>query len=207
MLHRKHKTDLIYTFSKYNDGRDLLEHLNEQLIEHGFKLHERPAKEVFEKIVSTEENRYIANLVKLICTFIQNFKTNGYPVDNFYTFKYKTDNVRTRLFLDICEQCYHEYAKRLKEKNAIDFEDMINDSAKIIREQEINGKKLDFKYIIVDEYQDISRQRFNLTRELSKLCDAKIIAVGEIGSLYMLMLVRILRYLPTLKRHSVMVWN
>lgn len=179
MLHRKHNTDLIYTFSKYNDGRDLLEHLNEELIEHGFKLEERPAKEVFEKIVSTEENRYIANLVKLICTFIQNFKTNGYPISNFYTFKYKTNNVRTRLFLDICEQCYHEYTKRLKEKNAIDFEDMINDSAKIIREQEINGKKLDFKYIIVDEYQDISRQRFNLTRELSKLCDSKIIAVGD----------------------------
>ena len=151
LLHRKHKTDLIYTFSRYNDGRDLLEHLNEQLLEHGFKLEERPAKEVFEKIVSTEENRYIANLVKLICTFIQNFKTNGYPVDNFYTFKYKTNNVRTRLFLDICEQCYHEYTKRLKEKNAIDFEDMINESSKIIHEQEINGKKLDFKYIIVDE--------------------------------------------------------
>lgn len=179
LLHRRHKTDLIYTFSKYNDGRDLLEHLNEQLIEHGFKLEERSAKEVFEKIVSTEENKYIANLVKLICTFIQNYKTNGYPIDKFYTFKYKTNNVRTRLFLDIYEQCYHEYSKRLKEKNAIDFEDMINDSAKIIQEQKINGKKLDFKYIIVDEYQDISRQRFNLTRELSILCDAKIIAVGD----------------------------
>lgn len=178
-LHREHNTDLIYTFSKYNDGRDLLEHLHEQLIEHGFKLEERSAKEVFEKIVSTEENRYIANLVKLICIFIQNFKINGFPIDNFYTFKYKTSNVRTKLFLDICEQCYHEYTKRLKEKNAIDFEDMINDSAKLIREQEINGKKLDFRYIIVDEYQDISRQRFNLTKELSKLCNAKIIAVGD----------------------------
>lgn len=178
-LHRKHKTDLIYTFSRYNDGRDLLEHLNEQLIEHGFKLEERPAKEVFEKIVNTEENRYIANLVKLVCTFIQNFKTNGFTFEKFDSFKYKTNNVRTKLFLDICEQCYHEYTKRLKEKNAIDFEDMINDSAKIIHEQEINGKKLDFKYIIVDEYQDISRQRFNLTKELSNLCNAKIIAVGD----------------------------
>lgn len=178
-LHRKHKTDLIYTFSCYNDGRDLLEHLNEQLLEHGFKLEERSAKEVFEKIVNTEENRYIANLVKLICTFIQNFKTNGYSYDKFDSFRYKSDNVRTKLFLDICEQCYHEYSKRLKEKNAIDFEDMINDSAKIIHEQEISGKKLDFKYIIVDEYQDISRQRFNLTKELSNLCNAKIIAVGD----------------------------
>ena len=179
LLHRKHKTDLIYTFSRYNDGRDLLEHLNEQLIEHGFKLEERAAKEVFEKIVNTEENRYVANLVKLICTFIQNFKTNGYSFEQFNSFRYKSDNVRTKLFLDICEQCYHEYTKRLKEKNAIDFEDMINDSAKIIHEQEMSGKKLDFKYIIVDEYQDISRQRFNLTKELSNLCNAKIIAVGD----------------------------
>ena len=178
-LHRKHKTNLIYTFSRYNDGRDLLEHLNEQLLKHGFKLEERSAKEVFEKIVNTEENRYIANLVKLVCTFIQNFKTNGYSFEQFEKFRYRSDNVRTKLFLDICEQCYHEYTKRLKEKNAIDFEDMINDSAKIIHEQEISGKKLDFKYIIVDEYQDISRQRFNLTKELSNLCNAKIIAVGD----------------------------
>ncbi len=178
-LHRKHKTDLIYTFSSYKDGRDMLIHLDEQLRKHGFILEERPAKEVFEKIVNTEENRYIANLVKLVCTFIQNFKTNGYTVENFNSFRYKTNNERTRLFLDICEQCYHEYSKRLKEKKAIDFEDMINDSAKILREHEINGKKLDFKYIIVDEYQDISRQRFNLTKELSKLCNAKIIAVGD----------------------------
>lgn len=179
LLHRKHKTDLIYTFSRYNDGRDLLEHLNEQLLEHGFKLEERPAKEVFDKIVNTEENRYIANLVKLICTFIQIFKTNGYSFEQFDYFRYKSNNVRTKLFLDICEQCYHEYSKRLKEKNAIDFEDMINDSSKIIHEQEVSGKKLDFKYIIVDEYQDISRQRFNLTKELSNLCNAKIIAVGD----------------------------
>lgn len=178
-LHRDHKTDLIFTFSSYKDGRDLLEHLREELIEHGFVLEEKPVKEVFDKIVNTEENRYIANLVKLICTFIQNFKTNGYTDEYFDRFRFGNNNVRTKLFLDICEQCYHEYTKRLKEKNAIDFEDMINDSAKIIRNQLLKGEKLDFKYIIVDEYQDISRQRFNLTKELSKLCNAKIIAVGD----------------------------
>ncbi len=178
-LHREHKTDLIYTFSAYNDGRDFIIHLEEELKQHGFKLHPRSAREVFDKIVSTEENRYIARLVKLVCTFIQNFKTNGYVIDDFYRFSASTKNERTKLFFTICEQCYHEYSKRLKEKGAIDFEDMINDSARILREEELQGKKLDFKYIIVDEYQDISRQRFNLTKELSKLCDAKIIAVGD----------------------------
>lgn len=179
MLHREHKTDLIFTFSAYNDGRDYLEHLKEELENHGFELNARSSREVFDKIVSTEENRYIAKLVKLICTFIQNFKTNDFSLEDFNRFSNSSKNERTKLFLTICEQCYHEYCKCLKERNAIDFEDMINDSARIIREEELNGKKLEFKYIIVDEYQDISRQRFNLTKELSKLCDAKIIAVGD----------------------------
>ena len=179
ILHRKHNTDLIYTFSSYNDGRPMLEHLKEQLIEHGFVLNQRSSQEVFEKIVNTEENKYILKLVKLICTFIQNFKTNGYTIDKFYEWESQTTNERTRLFLDVCQQCYLEYAKRLKEKRAVDFEDMINESARILNQQLISGKTLDFKYIIVDEYQDISRQRFDLTKSLSQICDAKIIAVGD----------------------------
>lgn len=179
LLHRKHDTDLIYTFSAYNDGRDLLCHLQEELIAHSFELKRRSSKEIFEKIVSTEENKYITRLVKLVCTFIQNFKTNNYTTDDFSRFRATSSNERTKLFLSLCEQCYLEYCKRLKEYHAIDFEDMINDSVRILREEELQGKKLEFKYIIVDEYQDISRQRFNLTKELCKLCNAKVIAVGD----------------------------
>lgn len=179
LLHRKHHTELIYTFSAYNDGRPLIEHLKEQLIQHGFVLNQRSSHEVFEKIVNTEENKYILKLVKLICTFIQNFKTNGYAIEKFYEWEAQATNERSRLFLDVAQQCYHEYAKRLKEKRAVDFEDMINESARILNQQLISGKSLDFKYIIVDEYQDISRQRFDLTKALSKICDAKIIAVGD----------------------------
>lgn len=178
-LHKKHGTDLIYTFSGYFDGRDLLTHLEEELKSHGFELHPRPSKEIFEKIVNTEENRYISRLVNLVCTFIQNFKTNGYPIEKFSTWNTTSKNERTKLFLTICEQCYHEYTKCLKERNAIDFEDMINESARILREAEEQQLVPDFKYIIVDEYQDISRQRFDLTKELSKSCKAKIIAVGD----------------------------
>ena len=178
-LHKKHGTDLIYTFSAYNDGRNILDHVREELIKHGFELHPRSSKEVFEKIVNTEENRYISRLVNLVCTFIQNFKTNGYTTEKFFAWNATSKNERTKLFLAICEQCYHEYTKCLKERHAIDFEDMINDSARILREAEERHIVPDFKYIIVDEYQDISRQRFDLTKELSKLCDAKIIAVGD----------------------------
>ena len=178
-LHKKHNTDLIYTFSGYSDGRSLLEHVKENLEKHGFTLIPRDSKEVFEKIVNTEENKYIMKLVKLVCTFIQNFKTNGFTIDDFSRFERKSTNERTKLFLSICQQCFLEYSKRLKEKNAVDFEDMINDSVRVLNEQQRIGAELDFKYIIVDEYQDISRQRFDLTKELSKICKAKIIAVGD----------------------------
>lgn len=178
-LHKKHGTDLIYTFSAYNDGRNLLDHVREELKKHGFELHPRSSKEVFEKIVNSEENKYISRLVSLVCTFIQNFKTNGFTTEKFFAWNATSKNERTKLFLAICEQCYHEYTKCLKERHAIDFEDMINDSARILREAEAQSLELDFKYIIVDEYQDISRQRFDLTKELSNLCDAKIIAVGD----------------------------
>ena len=178
-FHRDHGTELIYTFSQYKDGRPLLDHLKEQLIAAGITLEPRSDQEVYQKIVSTEENKYILKLVRLLCTFIQNFKTNGYDTDKFREMHRMTDNVRTKLFLDVCHQCYLEYSKKLKELGAVDFEDMINDSAKILQEQHDMGEKLNFKYIIIDEYQDISRQRFDLARALSLVCDAKIIAVGD----------------------------
>lgn len=179
LFHRAHNTNLIYTFSQYKDGRDTLEHLEEQLQKAGFVLEQRPSKEVFEKLVSSEENRYIVRLVNLVCTFLSNFKTNGFTIETFYKMERQAYNVRTKLFLQICQQCFLEYSKRLKERNFIDFEDMINDSARILREQKSIGSKLDFKYIIIDEYQDISRQRFDLSKSLSDICDAKIVSVGD----------------------------
>ena len=178
-LHQKHGTTLIYTFSQYKDNRSLLDHLQEELKKYGFTLTPRSSKEVMEKLIANEENRYIRKLVALICRFITNFKTNGYTADEFTRMYHSTPNVRSRLFLDICHDCYLEYERYLKENNAVDFEDMINESARILREVKEMKQKLDFQYIIVDEYQDISRQRFDLVTALSQVTDAKIIAVGD----------------------------
>ena len=178
-LHKEHGTTLIYTFSSYNDGKSILEHLKEKLEAKGFELKQRPNKEVMEILIAGEENRYIRKLIYLICRFISNFKVNAYQADDFNRMYHSTQNVRSRLFLNICNDCYLEYERWLKEKNAVDFEDMINESTRLLREVKEMKKKLDFKYIIVDEYQDISRQRFDLTKALSDVTNAKIIAVGD----------------------------
>lgn len=178
-LHKKHGTVLIYTFSAYRDHRPLIDHLRDKLEEKGFILNPRSNKEVMEMLVTGEENRYIRKLINLICRFISNFKVNGYNEDEFNRMFHSTQNVRSRLFLEICNDCYLEYQRWLGENKAVDFEDMINESARLLREVKDMKQKLDFKYIIVDEYQDISRQRFDLTKALSDVTEAKIIAVGD----------------------------
>lgn len=179
LLHRKHGTTLIYTFSSFKDGRPLLDHLKEQLENEGFIRKPRSNKEVMEKLVVSEENRYIRKLVSLVCRFISNFKVNGYSEDDFNRMYHSTQNVRTRLFLNICNDCYLEYQRYLNENHAVDFQDMINESARLLKEVKEMKQKLSFRYIIVDEYQDISRQRFDLVSALHDVTDAKIVAVGD----------------------------
>jgi DNA helicase-4 len=67
----------------------------------------------------------------------------------------------------------------LKITNSIDFEDMINNANNILDKMISDNKTLPYDYIFVDEYQDISLQRFDLCEKLSKCSNAKIIAVGD----------------------------
>ncbi len=59
---------------------------------------------------------------------------------------------------------YELYQKRLKENNAIDFDDIINYTIKILMENpdvlEYYANK--FKYVLVDEYQDTNKAQFTL---------------------------------------------
>lgn len=178
-LHWQHGTELIYTFSSYKDKRSISAHLEEELTRHGFQLRRRPNEEIINKLIAMEENKYIRRLVFLAVNFIRNIKVNGYDEGNFAELARKASNVRTRLFLDICHGCFLEYKKYLIENHAVDFEDMINESVRVLEEVKEMKEKLDFKYLIVDEYQDISRQRFDLVRSFSEVTDAKIVAVGD----------------------------
>ncbi len=61
-------------------------------------------------------------------------------------------------------EIYYLYQKRLKENNALDFDDIINYTIKIFMENpdvlEYYGEK--FKYVLVDEYQDTNKAQFML---------------------------------------------
>lgn len=178
-FHRLHKTTLLETWSLYNDRRPLMEHLKKCLEEEGFILKPRNLDEVYKKIVETGKDKYIYKLILFMMNFIEQYKTTGYDKGGFEILRKKTDNPRTLLFLDIAEEVYNHYQSVLKRNNQIDFADMINDAHFYLQEIERQQIELPYKYIIIDEFQDIARQRFNLTKRLSEITKAKVVAVGD----------------------------
>ena len=75
---------------------------------------------------------------------------------------------------------YEMYQKRLKENNAIDFDDIINYTIKILMENpdilEYYSDK--FKYVLVDEYQDTNKAQFTLVTLLASK-NGNITVVGD----------------------------
>ncbi len=178
-MHKTCRTTLLETWSLYNDRRPLIDHLKETLEKEGFVLKPRDLTEVYKKISETGKDKYIYKLIFFMMNFIEQYKTSGYDAGGFEILRKKTDNPRTLLFLEIAEKVYHHYQSVLKQRNQIDFADMINDAHFYLQEIERQKLELPYKYIIIDEFQDIARQRFNLTKRLSEITKAKVVAVGD----------------------------
>ncbi len=81
-----------------------------------------------------------------------------------YSRKYAGDYRKSKI-----AEIYALYQKRLKENNAVDFDDIINNTIKILSENpdvlEYYTEK--FKYILVDEYQDTNKAQFTLVTILA----------------------------------------
>ena len=77
-------------------------------------------------------------------------------------------------------EIYEKYQKNLKENNAIDFDDIINYTIKILNEnpeiKEYYSNK--FKYVLVDEYQDTNKAQFTLVKLFAEN-NGNITVVGD----------------------------
>ena len=169
-IHSLNNTVLLETYSTPN----LLEDLKKLLIENNIILNPKSDKEIYSKLVDTNKDTYYARFIIFCMQFIQSFKIKGYEKKDFKYIKTLNSDDRTIMFLDFIENLYDYYQEQLVINNYIDFEDMINNAYK-----RLNDIKLNYKYIIIDEYQDISIQRFNLAKKISEVSSAKIIAVGD----------------------------
>lgn len=168
----------IITYSKVLGKRNYLSVLKDSLIKKGYFLSKKDNNLVYERLKDTSEDRYINNFVnRIVIPFISYFKRSNYKLDDFKNIK--TDNDLLNKQIRVISDIYLNYESKLREKNLIDFEDMINISYKVMPYIKEKNLGVDYKYIIIDEYQDVSMQRFNLTKRIEELFKSKIIAFGD----------------------------
>ena len=129
-------------------------------------------KEIFLSICKNSNEKIIDSLVKTIINFINLYKVNDYDDEYIDKIIKKNNNKILLVIRDVMNFYYNE----LKSQCMYDFNDLINYASVLIKER---GLKRYYKYIIIDEYQDISNTRFELIRLIKESCSSKIFAVGD----------------------------
>ncbi|MCI9110673.1 MAG: UvrD-helicase domain-containing protein [Bacilli bacterium] len=129
--------------------------------------------------LETKEIEYLKNLIR---TFINLFKGCNYKLNKFDEFlrenEKETDMFkkhRNRKLLIIIKEIYDKYTYILNKNKSIDFHDMISKAIDVVEKCGIKN----YKYIIVDEYQDTSLVKCELLRVIKEKTNSKIMAVGD----------------------------
>lgn len=77
---------------------------------------------------------------------------------------------------------YPEYQKRLRENNALDFDDLLVETVNLLKKEQAILEKYTslFKYILVDEYQDTNKVQYVLTKMLAET-HKNLFVVGDMS--------------------------
>ena len=197
-LYAEHKTNLIETYSyEHADGK-LIHNLTSKLIAQGVILAPIPQEKVFE-ILQTEDR--INPFTRLVATFLQHYKGGGLSLSDItddrvgagvidtplvrLSLSDKLDKrvaslgnpARALAFLAVFRPIYDRYQDMLSRSGEIDFHDMINRATDLVESGRFSSP---FKYILVDEFQDISPSRAALLKALlDNSPDTQLFAVGD----------------------------
>lgn len=167
-IHNKHKTTLLIIY-KTNELNQIKNKLKKYKII-GTPI---PLKTIFNEKI--KQNKTYEKFITLCSTYISLYKAKGYDENDFE--KITTHNTKQKIFNIFIKKLYKYIEQYNKNKNQIDFDDIINKAIKIINPNNQTLKK--YKYIIIDEYQDISENRFKLIKKISDIGNSKIMLVGD----------------------------
>ena len=111
-----------------------------------------------------------------IISFIKKIKSNNYSLKYIKSVVKKIYDDYDKIFLIISLKIYNIYEEELRSNNKIDFDDMIIYARNMVKKNNIRKK---YQYIIIDEYQDISKIRFDLIKEIINKTNGRIMCVGD----------------------------
>lgn len=179
-LHTMHGTKLIETYSHEMKDRVLLDNLTKRLTDADVKFSPKSDEEIWNIITEAAKDE-VDGFVNLFQTFINLMKSNNYSIrdvtDKAKQLNDKFQKERSLLFIDIITPIFERYQNHLLRRKEIDFSDMINIAAMYIEAGKFTRK---YKYVIVDEFQDISIGRYHLLKAIRNQNPAcKLFCVGD----------------------------
>lgn len=162
--HRKHHTILIETSSAdFADGR-VYDKLLKQLSMHNVPIKPLSASEVYKAIINDNSKREKA-LIDMISSFINLMKANCIPSPEHILPKDCSlhDDLRDKYIIEhIITPFFIKYQTALAKRGEMDFTDAILKARDICNE----GNRPTYEYILVDEFQDISIDRYQFLTSL-----------------------------------------
>lgn len=178
-VHQKYHTDLIELFGQYESNTSYLPILSSELNKLAISKNKKNDSEIFYRLLETSKDSLFFRLIHLVMLFISLFKEQNYQKEDFENLIKKEQDPILKKQLEIIQAFYLQYELDLRKQNKIDFPDMINFAYQHMDELKRQYEDLSYQYVIIDEYQDISTQRYHFAKRLSDLFNAKIVAVGD----------------------------
>jgi DNA helicase IV len=180
-IHMENKTILIESYSYEKTQNVLLSNLEQKLKDVGIPLRKKTDKEIVDIIKTHTSDEGDGGLINILSTFITLMKSNNIDFKDLHLKNQNNKNAfirkRNDLILKMIEPIYKDYEKYLKSKKQIDFGDMINNATSYILDGRYKGN---IKYIIIDEFQDISIGRYKLIKAMkSQVNSCKLYVVGD----------------------------
>lgn len=179
--HRQNNSGLIETTSAmFHDGT-IFDNLKRQLLQYGIELKPISEEEKFRKLFRSD-CMMRENVKTFFDSFFSLMKSNNKTIETIMEEVKKSSNKyfieRNKILLyEIIKPLFERYETSLKENNQIDFVDLIMKATKYLNEGRYN---LTYKYILVDEFQDISIDRFKFLQALRiKSPLTKLYCVGD----------------------------
>lgn len=180
--HKQHGTKHIDLDNKY--GASYIKDLEKALIRYGFNIKESNQIEVYRAVLKQNPAAELYKVEKFLLDMVKIIKTSQREdyrelleneVKKFPDYEQLEAERIVEYLLGFYD--FYEYKKQNGKYLWLDFEDMLISANKIIANTENLSR--DYDYIIIDEYQDISKSRYEMAKRVSLTNGARVIAVGD----------------------------
>lgn len=175
-IHKDNGTTMIECFAYERMEGTLEENLARQLEANGVVLSPKSAQEIWNQ-VSQDGEKVLDGVVELFCTVINLMKSNSYTIEDVRRKNIENGNVKSiNDILWLIAPIANAYSEHLQTNGEIDFNDMITLATEYVAQGKFQNP---YRFVIVDEYQDISKARYHLLKTMRESRDFDLFCVGD----------------------------